>query len=145
MTPELWARERIIDLNTSAGSRVYTKKLPQRPTLPAVRVQRIGNRQDQHLRGPQPFFTRVQVDSFVAEDSVSPGTTIETLAEAIKGDGLGYNASGLWGFKGESDGSPAILIENVTLLHDGTADYEGDELKLLRIRQDYGIFWRAAA
>lgn len=143
MTPEGFVADRIVDINTAAGARVYQLKLPQDPTLPAVRVQRIGNVREQHLRGPQgTVVTRVQVDSFVAEASGAYGSVTD-LADAIKGDGLGDVASGLFGFKG-THGSPAILIENVEIVHDGTPDYEGEELRLLRIRQDYLVHWRAA-
>lgn len=145
MTPEDFVQERIVALGTSAGSRVYMLKLRQKTQLPAVRVQRIGGRQGQHLRGPENVnVTRVQVDSFVTEDSASPYVAVQSLADAIKGDGLGPSASGVWGFIGEV-GSPAIRIHNVELDHDGTPDYEGDELRLLRIRQDYLVHWSEAA
>lgn len=135
--------ERIVALNTSASSRVYPLKLPQKPTLPAVRVQRIGGVREQHLRGPQgQTITRVQVDSFVA-DTGDAYAAVTDLAEEVKGDGLGDQASGLWGYKG-SMGSPAIQIDNVEIVHDGTPEYEAEELRLVRIRQDYLVHWRAA-
>lgn len=146
MTPEGWVRSRIVALATSAGSRIYMLKLPQNPTLPAVRVQRIGNVQEQHLRGPQgTVVTRVQVDAFVSETAADPYSTLADLVEAVKGDGLGPNASGVFGFKGSGGGSPATIeIENVELIHDGTPDYAGDEIKALRNRQDFLVHWRAA-
>lgn len=145
MTPEEWAVDRIEAISTSAGSRVWMLKLPQRPTLPAVRVQLVVGVFEQHLRGPQGTVrTRVQVDSFAAESGADPYRTVRDLADAVRGDGLGPDASGLWGFKGDSGGSPSILIENVEIVNDGPVEYEGDELRLLRIRQDYRIHWRAA-
>lgn len=138
--------ERIVDLSTVAGSRVHMLKLPQRPTLPAVRVQLIGTPQGQHLRGPEgSFVSRVQVDSFEAEAVGSTAyTSVRGLADEIAGDGHGDSATGVWGFVGLSQGSPAIRIDNVELVHDGTPQYEGEELRLLRIRQDYLVHWRAA-
>jgi hypothetical protein len=71
-------------------------------------------------------------------------TVVKALAEDVKGDGLGPSASGLWGFKGEVGSPPEMRIENVELIHDGTPDYEDEELNLLRIRQDYLVHWKAA-
>lgn len=144
MTPEEFVVARIEDIATPAGSRVWQLKLPQEPVLPAVRVQLVAGVHRQHLRGPDGLtFTRVQVDSFAAESGADPYDSVRDLADAIKGDGLGANASGLWGFTGEM-GSPAIRVANVELVSDGPVDYEGEELKLLRIRQDYRVHWRAA-
>jgi hypothetical protein len=144
VTPEGFVRDRIVDIATAAGSRVYMLKLPQKPTLPAVRVQRIGGLQDQHLRGPDGINrTRVQVDSYAAE-TADAYATVEALAADIRGDGLGASASGLWGFLGWSNASPSIQIVNVELDHDGTPDYEAGELRLLRIRQDYIVHWKDA-
>ena len=141
MSPEEFVAERIAGLGTDAGSRVHMLKLPQRPTLPAVRVQAIGGVEDQHLRGPQGVnVTRVQVDSFAAETG-DAYYTVRAMADAIMGEGEGDSASGVWGFIGWSVGSPAIRIANVELVHDGTPTYEADELRLIRIRQDYLVHW----
>lgn len=126
---------------TPAGDRVYMLKLPQKPTLPAVRVQRIGSVLDQHLRGPGgQQVSRVQVDSFVS-DVGDAYAAVTSLADAIRGDGLGPGATGLWGFLGELGGSPAIRVHNIQLDHDGTPDYLFDELRMLRVRQDYLVHW----
>jgi hypothetical protein len=140
MTPEGVVLERIVAIGTAAGARVYMLKLPQKPTLPAVRVQRIGGFRGEHLRGPQNLHvTRVQVDSFAA-DVGDAYATVEGLADEIRGDGLGPSASGLAGWIGEM-GSPGIRVLNVVVDHDGTPDYEGNELRLARIRQDYLVHW----
>lgn len=117
-------------------------KLPQDATFPAVRVQWIDDVQGQHLRGPQPPVSRVQVDAYVAEGAEAYAL-VKALADDIHGDGLGDNASGVFGWRGEF-GSPAIKIEDVRLAFRGPARYEGDEIRLLGIRQDYFIHWRAA-
>src|SRR5688572_22754983 len=97
-------------------------KLPQKPTLPAVRVQRIGTVRDQHLRGPDGHqVTRVQVDAYAA-DVADAYDTVEGLAAAIRGNGLGNVASGVWGWTGEL-GSPSFRIMNIALEHDGTPEY----------------------
>lgn len=144
MTPEDFVADRVVTIGTAAGARVHMQKLPQDATFPAVRVQWIDDVVDQHLRGPQPPRSRVQVDAYVAEASSSdPWDDIRTLADAIHGDGLGDNASGLFGWRGEL-GSPAIRVENVELIFRGRPLYEGDEIRLLRIQQDYRVHWRAA-
>lgn len=144
MTVEAWARARILALSTSAGSRVYMLKLPQNPTLPAVRLQWIDEVTDQHLRGPNPSTTRLQVDAYVSEGSGDPYAIVRELADDIHGDGLGTGASGLFGFKGPVGSPVALLIENVRLAFRGQPIYEAEEIKALRIRQDYLIDWRAA-
>jgi hypothetical protein len=142
MEPEDVARERIVDINTAAGERVYMLMLPQRPTLPAVRVQLVGGFRGQHLRGPlNRYVTRVQVDSYAAASSGADAyADVQSLASAIRGDGLGPSASGLAGWIGEM-GSPGIRVMNVEIDHDGTPDFEGGELRLVRIRQDYLVHW----
>jgi hypothetical protein len=131
----------IASLGTSAGSRVYMLKLPQKPTLPAVRVQGLGGPRGQHLRGPDGIYkTRVQVDNYVAETG-DAYAAVRGLADDVKGDGLGANASGVWGYVG-TFGSPSIAVQNVELLHDGLPEYEAGELRLLRIRQDYMVHWK---
>jgi hypothetical protein len=142
VTPEAFVAERIADLSTVAGNRVYMLKLPQKPTLPAVRVQLIDDVTEQHLRGPQPTTTRVQVDAFAA-DGVNAYATLRQLSDEIHGDGLGPMASGVFGFKGDY-GSPAIRIQNVRLAFRGQPVFEGEEVNLLRIRQDYFVDWSAA-
>lgn len=145
MTPELAVASRLVALSpvtAIVGPRVYMLKLPQRPTLPAVRVQRISGLRGQHLRGPDGWTrTRVQVDSYVSESAADAYATVTALADAIRGDGLGPSASGLWGWIGEL-GSPPIRINNVEVEDDGDVQYEGDELRLLRLRQDFMLHWR---
>jgi hypothetical protein len=144
VTPEGFVLNRIEDIGTSAGARVYMLKLPQPPTpLPAVRVQWINDVIEQHLRGPQPPRTWVQVDGYVAEVG-DYWAEARALADAIHGDGLGSSASGLFGWKGEFGGSPAIVVENVSLISRGDVRYESDEQRLVGIRQEYRIHWRAA-
>lgn len=145
MDPAALVVERIVGLSTSAGARVYALKLPQRPTLRAVRVQRIGGPREQHLRGPEyPTKTRIQVDSYSAEGfEADPYEGALILAAEIRGDGLGDSATGLWGWTGQNSGSPTtIAVSQVELLHDGTPEYEAGEFRLVRVRQDFMVHWR---
>lgn len=149
MTIDVAIADWIADLNTSAGARVYMLKLPQKlGTWPAVRVQGISSPRPQHLRGPNyPVKTRVQVDGFAPEASgTDPFATVSDLMEEIRGDGLGPDASGLFGWIGELGGSPpAFRILNVDL-DAGKPKYESGQqneldLRLVRIMDEYTIHW----
>jgi hypothetical protein len=145
MTLEQAIYERLLDiapLTALVGTRIYQLKLPQKPTLPAVRLQRLPGMGSQHLRGPDGLLkTRIQVDAYQAETG-EYYTGVTAIAAAIRGDGLGTSASGLWGWVGVSGGSPAqIRVRNVELLHDGQPELEAGELRLIRLRQDFMVHW----
>ena len=145
MSPEEAVVARLLDINaltTLVAQRIYMLILPQKPTLPAVRVQRISSLREQHLRGPsQPARARVQVDAYaVASSGADPYATASAVAAAIRGDGLGDQASGLWGWIG-SVGSPDVRIHNAELVADDDPFYEAGELRAVRIRQDYLIHY----
>lgn len=127
-----------------AGTRVHMMKLPQRPTLPAVRVQQVGEIVPYHLRGVGAFLrTRIQVDAYA--DEASGGDAYETasnLAQAIDGDGLGDSATGLSGFTGDVGGSPPELFIAGMFRDTRRPMYEPGELRLVRIQQDYFVHWR---
>lgn len=122
------------------GTRIYQLKLPQSPTLPAIRVQEIDVIDRHHLRGREQLVrTRVQVDAFVAESSgADPLATVHTLADAIHGDGNGPNASGLDGWIGEI-GSPPVAKVLGVFRKDRADSYEADVLRVVRTRQDYMV------
>lgn len=146
MSPEDAVIARLGDispLTALVSTRIYNLKLPQKPTLPAVRVQKIASVRDQHLRGPGHLYkTRVQVDAYAAESSgTDPYATVSAVAAAIRGDGLGPVASGLWGWIGDAGGSPSLHIYNAELVSDDDPFYEAAELRAVRIRQDYVIHW----
>lgn len=125
------------DVTALVGSRIYLDKLPQNCTMPAVRVQLVDEPTDYHLRGGQRDHARVQVDAYARE--VSGGDTYATamaLANAIHGDDAG---SGLSGWAGEV-GSPAMTITGILRI-DRTRDYDPEELRTLRQRQDYWVWF----
>lgn len=131
-------------LTALVASRIYQLKLPQQPTLPAVRVQMVGEIDELHLRGPDRVLrTRVQVDAYAHElAGGDPYATATEVADAVHGDGLGPNATGLNGWIGDVGGSPdlrVLVVKRVGRL----AMYEADELRLVRVRQDYRIDWIA--
>jgi uncharacterized protein DUF3168 len=146
VTAELVAATRILSIAAvvaAVGDRVYVQKVPQKPTLPYIRVQRISGVRDQQLKGPDGLtISRVQVDAVGTDAGVEPYPSVADLAAAIRGDGLGPNASGLWGWIGTAGGSPdAARVFNVQFADEGV-DYEGDEFRTIRMRQDFLLHWR---
>lgn len=142
MSPELAVLQRLQDVVPSAATRMYMLKLPQQPILPAVVVQLVDDPKEYHLRGGSAFGrARIQIDVYAGESSgADPYTEAETLADAIHGDEAG---SGLSGFQGVVGGSPNGLMLTGVFRIDKQASYEAEELRLVRIRQDYFAYYRS--
>jgi hypothetical protein len=134
VTPSAALKTRLVGLSavtTLVGQRVYVDLLPQKPTLPAIRVQRISELEDAHLRGARAIRrARVQVDAIAA--SLETATAV---SDAAHGDGAG---SGLAGFEGEISGQRVMAV----LPSDTRSDYEGDELRQWRVSRDYIVWMR---
>ncbi len=148
MTIEQAVRERLLDipaLTALVGARVYQMILPQDGVLPAVRVQRISGMQEQQLRGPDGLIkSRVQVDAYAAPgSSASWYSAVTAIADAWHGDGLGADATGLFGWIGWAGGSPPVIqVKNVLLKHGGAPEYEYGERPMVRLRYDYEVhYW----
>lgn len=146
MTVEEAIRARILDcpaVTALVSTRVYTVKLPQRPTLPAVRVAVVNDPRGQHLRGPNGARRgRVQVDAYADEASgTDPNAAANAVASAIEGDGLGENASGVFGWKG-SIGSPPFEVMNVYHAAGRRVEYEAAERREVRVMLDYYVWYR---
>lgn len=127
-------------------SRIYALVLPQNERRAAVRYHVQGAPLEQHLRGPGGFtMTPVQVDSYVPLSTTDALWVCRSIADAVKGDGLGNQASGFWGWIGTAGStSPGgIDVANVELLSDGDPSYESDEILRVRVRQLYRVHWRA--
>lgn len=142
MSPEQAVLERILTISAVTAlvsTRVYLAKMPQKPTLPAVLVQLVHEPTQYHLRGGLRDRARVQVDAYAYEASgVDAYGQALALADAIHGDDAG---SGLSGWAGEI-GSPAMTIHAIERIQ-RVPEYEPDELRLHRQRQDYWVFFRA--
>lgn len=127
------------------GNRWWLVKLPQKPIYPAGRVQLIDEPGAYHLRGPgNTRRARVQVDAYVDEATAAaagqnPYTVLTALTEAIEGDGLGEQASGLSGWKGEI-GSPPVIVRGCFLIDSDGPRYDFEELRSLRMRMDYYVW-----
>jgi hypothetical protein len=143
MTPEEAVRKRILDLpavTALVGTRVYLDLLPQTAAYPVVLVQLVSGVTDQHLRGGQRFRARVQVDAYALDkNSLDPYADVMALADAIHGDNAG---SGLEGWQGELPGPPPFRVMGIQNII-RTREYEPDDARLLRQRQDYWIFFKA--
>lgn len=143
MTPEEAVAARVLDISAVTAlvsTRVYIDKLPQQPTYPAVLVQLVHEPSDdaEHLRGGARRKARVQVDAYEAETNGGDAyTTVNTLADAIRGDDAG---SGLSGWVG-SIGSPPFRVTAIRFIERVRA-YEPAEFRLLRQRQDYWIHFQ---
>jgi hypothetical protein len=150
MTPEQAVLEQIRDISAVAaliGSRVYQLRLPQGTALPAVRVQQIGDVGDLHQRGETNLFrTRVQVDVYAVEASgTDPYDAATTLADAIHGawlDGSPTPPNGLSGWHGVASGSPPAIRVLTAIRVARAVSYEADELRQVRVRQDYQVTWK---
>lgn len=120
-----------------AGGRIYQLKLPQRPTLPAIRVQLIDDGTTTHLRGEdRAIRSRVQVDVYV-EDTGDAYDTAVALAQAVHERLVGAP------FVVSDGGSPADrgTVTGVFRVLRRPL-YEAEELRLVRIQQDYIVWTR---
>ena len=120
------------------STRVYRLKLPQQPTLPAVRVQRISQvEHPYHLRGrAKRFRSRIQIDACANEyDSLNPDAlgTEETLMLAID--------EALAGKAFDAVGSPASI--RIYLIEQANAgeEYDGEEIRQVKGTHDYIVIW----
>lgn len=129
------------------ADRWWLTMYPQRPTLPAGRVQLIDDPSGYHLRGPEGTRrARVQVDTQVDDASaaglnLNPYAVLTTLADAIEGDGEGPNASGLSGWYGDL-GSPAFLVRGCFQIDRRGPRFDPEELKTLTMSLDYHVWWK---
>lgn len=115
------------------GQRVYTKMLPPTVTLPAIRVQRVSEVEELHLRGPGNLRrARVQVDAVGGS-----GADVEAVAAAVHGDGV---TTGLRAFRGTESGIRIVLAAPAGLRD----DYIGEEMRQFRVMRDYMVTWDIA-
>ena len=113
------------------AGRVYQLKLPQQPTLPAVRVQLVSESAAYHLRGVSNLYQVVmQVDAFANEYDMlrpDPYDTVEQLSDAIDAC-----------LSGARFQLPPIAVVGSTRVNRQPL-YDADELRLARILQEYRL------
>lgn len=132
---QLLATSAVTDL---VGTRIYMLVLPQKPTLPAIRVQLIDNPEDYHLRGPVDLTpARVQVDVYAhaATSGNDPYASASAIAEQVNAALI----AAPW-----STGSPGRQIAGAFRKSRRTM-YEGDEFRIVRVFQDYMVHSALAA
>lgn len=143
MTPEEAVAARLLEVTevtSLVDTRVFVDRLPQKPTYPAVLVQLVHEPGGDvtHLRGDARRRARVQVDAYVAESSGDDAyTLVNQLADAIRGDDAG---SSLSAWRGDL-GSPPFSVTGVLFIQ-RQRGYEPEELRLLRQRQDYWVYFK---
>lgn len=143
MTPEQAVVQRLLELPAVVAlvaSRVYQLKLPQSPTLPAIRVQLISEPTSYHLRGGSGMYrSRIQIDAYAAERSgADPYGAAVDVADAIHGDDAG---AGLSAWQGNTGSSPPSLRIHACMRVDRQVGYDAEELREVRVRQDYLVHW----
>jgi hypothetical protein len=140
VTVEQVVRERLLaDVTLAAlvGTRVYMLKLPQKPTLPAVRVQLITEPRGYQLRGEDGAVrSRVQVDAYQYETATDPYDSVSDVADAA--------STALSGHRFTDAGSPVSLEVTGAFRQSRRVLYEAEEFRLIRISQDF-IVWSKAA
>lgn len=112
------------------STRIWQLKLPQSPSLPAVRVQVISEPKGYQLRGPDGATrARVQVDS-VADESAGY-TQLDTIALAVDAalSGATFTSGSTW--------VTGCFRDNRRSM------YDPQELRQIVIAQDY-IVWHKA-
>ena len=105
-----------------AGIRMYPRKLPQGPTLPAIVYQRIDTRREHDMQGPDGLpRPRVQVTAWAASVAAA-----EELAAAVRVRLDGYR--GAWG---------SVTIGSCLCV--GERDLDDPETGRSAVAQDYMI------
>lgn len=139
MTVEQAVIERLqasADVTALVSTRIYQLTLPQKPTLPAIRVQLISEPRTYQLRGEDGAIrARVQVDAYAAEgNGTDPYAAAHAVAEAVRGALSG---------KRFTVGSPAITVMGA-MVDNRRVLYEAGELRSVNHSQDFIVWWRWA-
>lgn len=126
--------EAVAAVTALTSTRIYQALLPQSPTLPALRLQRIGEIQPMHLRGGVALQrARVQIDAYGG--GTDPIGQALTLDAAVLGDASG---SSFVGWQGTAGGVQIVGVLPV----DVRENFEGDELRMYRVSRDVFVWWQ---
>lgn len=131
-------------LTALVSTRIYSLKLPQTPTLPAVRLQQVSEVEPMQLRGSSGLArARVQVDAYAQEGSgTDPYAQAHQVSAAAHGTFAGGAASGLNGWRG-TVGSPGFEILEIESagLQEG---FNPEELRQVIVSRDYFVTFRTS-
>lgn len=128
--------ETVAAVTALVGMRIYQVKLPPKPTLPAIRVQLVGNEEFMHLRGAVKVMrARVQVDSISAEGvAPDPVGQAASVDDAVNGPGDG---TGLLGWRGVAGG-----VKVTAMLPGGLREgYDAQELRQFKKMRDFVVWF----
>lgn len=110
--------------NLTTTARIYGMRLPQKPTYPAIRIQKISETRVSLMGADSGVVhTRMQVDSYGETYSSARG-----LADAVRG--------ALKRFRGTS---ASVVVQDVTLDNEFAVDE--DDVDVYRVQQDYMVHW----
>ena len=143
MTPEEAVRTRLLAVSAVTAlvsTRIHQLVFPQSAVWPAIRVQLISEPLDDAVDGEATIvMARVQVDAVTEVASGgNPYADAVALGAAIHGNGLFTSPTGLHRWRG-SIGSPAYEVKGILRI-DRDVQYESDEERLIRVRQDYQVW-----
>lgn len=130
----------IAGVTALVASRIYQLQLPQRVTLPAIRITLVSRVEPVHLRGLTGLRReRVQVDCYA--DTGDALGTARQIADAAYGACQGGEATGLAGWAG-TFGSPAVRVDLIEPLGRNEL-FEPDELRQAIVSDEYYVNYRA--
>jgi hypothetical protein len=136
VTVETAVRARLLaasGVTALVSTRITQLVLPQKPTLPAIRVQLIDQPPFYHLRGDVRLMrSLVQVDCFGAE--IVGYTAVEAIADAVDAALTGQPFA---------LGSPTEIEITGVLRQSRRPMLEDGELRQVRIQQDFVVWSRA--
>ena len=123
------------------GTRGYQLKLPQKATLPALRTQVIVEDEFVNLKGDLTnlFVAHVQVDLWTNETDGGDGYATARAGGTAIHDALVLKSAGGQVF---SVGSPAEIAVSSVLALGSAVDYEAEELRQIRVRQDFRLMYQ---
>lgn len=137
MTVEIATRAHLLTVSAVSAivaTRIYQLVLPQKPTLPALRLQLIDQPIGYHQRGPDGATrSRLQIDAYGSAAVADPYGAVLALADAVD--------DALSGQVFESDGLQITGCRRSSR----RVGYEAEEMRVVRCIQDYTIWARVAA
>lgn len=131
------------DVAAIVGTRGYQLHLPQKPTLPALRTQLIDEIERVNVKGQVAnlFKARIQVDVFASEFTDTDAYTTAREGITAVRNRLAISAYGGQTF---NVGSPGDIQVTSVQPMEKAVEYESEELRQVRARQDFEIMYLEA-
>lgn len=123
------------DVTDLVSTRITQLVVPQGSTYPAIRVQKVDEPRQYHLRGKDHLTAaRIQVDIYTRPGAMDAYLSAATIGSAVE-ESLTV--------EGWSVGSPSRHAVTAFLL-DERPVYEAEEFQLVRIMQEYRVWSQEA-